>query len=145
MSTMVQMPVRVKPPPAETGDTISPGCASFEIATPLNGARMTVLSRSVCCTRDLALGDARPARAARRSAPRCESTSACACVDLGLRSTTPSLTSCVPPAERQLRLGEPHLVLAHGRARGDSACASASASAARGVRVVEPGEHLALA
>ena len=44
------MPVRVKPPPAETGDTISPGCASFEIATPLNGARMTVLSSAVCCS-----------------------------------------------------------------------------------------------
>ena len=50
MSTMVQMPVRVKPPPADTGETISPGCASFEIATPVNGARMTVLSRSVCCS-----------------------------------------------------------------------------------------------
>ncbi len=58
MSTIVQMPVRVKPPPADTGDTISPGCASFEIATPLNGARMIVLSRSVCCSVDLALGDA---------------------------------------------------------------------------------------
>ena len=44
------MPVRVNPPPADTGDTISPGCASFEIATPLNGARMTVLSSSVCCS-----------------------------------------------------------------------------------------------
>ena len=41
MSTIVQMPVRVNPPPADTGETISPGCASFEIATPLNGARMT--------------------------------------------------------------------------------------------------------
>ena len=50
MSTIVQMPVRVNPPPAETGDTISPGCASFEIAMPLNGARMIVLSRSVCCS-----------------------------------------------------------------------------------------------
>ena len=49
MSTIVQMPVRVKPPPAETGETISPGCASFEIATPLNGARMTVSSIAVCC------------------------------------------------------------------------------------------------
>ena len=37
MSTIVQMPVRVKPPPADTGEIISPGCASFEIATPLNG------------------------------------------------------------------------------------------------------------
>ena len=43
------MPVRVKPPPADTGETISPGCASFEIATPLNGARMTVSSIAVCC------------------------------------------------------------------------------------------------
>ena len=50
MSTMVQMPVRVKPPPAETGDTISPGCASLEMATPLNGARMTVSSSAVCCS-----------------------------------------------------------------------------------------------
>ena len=49
MSTIVQMPVRVKPPPADTGETISPGCASFEIATPLNGARMTVSSIAVCC------------------------------------------------------------------------------------------------
>ena len=32
MSTMVPMPVRVKPPPADTGEIISPGCASFEIA-----------------------------------------------------------------------------------------------------------------
>ena len=47
MSTIVPMPVRVKPPPAETGDTISPGCASFEITTPANGARMIVLSRFV--------------------------------------------------------------------------------------------------
>jgi len=47
MSTIVQMPVRVKPPPAEIGETISPGCASFEIATPLKGARTTVSARSV--------------------------------------------------------------------------------------------------
>ena len=44
MSTMVEMPVRVKPPPAEIGEIISPGCASFEIATPANGARITVSS-----------------------------------------------------------------------------------------------------
>ena len=46
MSTIVQMPVRVKPPPAETGEIISPGCASFEIATPSNGARTTMSLRS---------------------------------------------------------------------------------------------------
>ena len=32
MSTIVQMPVRVNPPPADTGDTISPGCASLVVA-----------------------------------------------------------------------------------------------------------------
>ena len=50
MSTMVQMPVRVKPPPADTGDTISPGWASFEIATPENGARITMSSSAVRCS-----------------------------------------------------------------------------------------------
>ena len=47
MSTIVQMPVRVKPPPADTGEIISPGCASFEIAMPSNGARTTMSARSV--------------------------------------------------------------------------------------------------
>ena len=40
MSTMVEMPVRVKPPPAETGDTISPGWASLDTAMPAKGERM---------------------------------------------------------------------------------------------------------
>ena len=57
MSTIVQMPVRVKPPPAETGEIISPGCASFEIATPLNGARITVSVEVGLARVDLALGD----------------------------------------------------------------------------------------
>ena len=47
MSTIVPMPVRVKPPPADTGEIISPGCASFEIATPSNGARTVMSARSV--------------------------------------------------------------------------------------------------
>ena len=42
MSTIVPMPVRVNPPPAETGEIISPGCASFEMTIPLNGARTTM-------------------------------------------------------------------------------------------------------
>jgi len=50
MSTMVPMPVRVKPPPAEIGEIISPGCADLAITTPLNGARMTVLSSCTCAT-----------------------------------------------------------------------------------------------
>ncbi len=57
MSTIVQMPVRVKPPPADTGEIISPGCASFEIATPSNGARTTMSARSACGAGDLRLRD----------------------------------------------------------------------------------------
>ena len=49
MSTIVPMPERVKPPPADTGEIISPGCASFEIATPSNGARTVMSARSVRC------------------------------------------------------------------------------------------------
>ena len=36
------MPVRVNPPPAESGETISPTCAAFAITTPANGARTVV-------------------------------------------------------------------------------------------------------
>ena len=53
MSTTVAMPVRVKPPPAEIGDTISPGCASLETTTPANGARTTRSSRSCARTRSV--------------------------------------------------------------------------------------------
>ena len=31
-------------PPADSGETISPGCAALAITTPANGARTTVLS-----------------------------------------------------------------------------------------------------
>ena len=48
MSTTVPMPVRVKPPPADTGDTISPGWASLDTTTPAKGARISV---SVSCWR----------------------------------------------------------------------------------------------
>ena len=47
------MPVRVKPPPAEIGDTISPTCASLETTMPVNGERTVQLSRSCCATRIL--------------------------------------------------------------------------------------------
>ena len=50
MSTIVPMPVRVKPPPAEIGEIISPGWAALAITTPLNGARITVLSSWTCAT-----------------------------------------------------------------------------------------------
>ncbi len=48
MSTIVQMPVRVKPPPADMGEIISPGCAFFEVTMPAKGARMIVSSN--CCS-----------------------------------------------------------------------------------------------
>ena len=44
MSTSVHTPVRVNPPPADTGEIISPSSASFEIAIPSNGARITMSS-----------------------------------------------------------------------------------------------------
>ena len=50
MSTIVAMPVRVKPPPADTGETISPRCASLETTMPPKGARTVQLSRSCCAT-----------------------------------------------------------------------------------------------
>ena len=57
MSTIVQMPVRVKPPPADTGDTISPGCASFEMRHAAERrADDRVVDRRLL-QRDLALGD----------------------------------------------------------------------------------------
>ena len=91
MSTIVQIPVRVKPPPAETGEIISPGCASFEIATPLNGARMTVSSSAV---RRTSISRADTSICSRWSERRAatESTSACA-VSSSARPTTPSSTS----------------------------------------------------
>ena len=56
MSTIVPMPVRVKPPPAETGDTISPGCASFEITTPVEGRADDRAVEIRALQRDLPLG-----------------------------------------------------------------------------------------
>ena len=50
MSTIVAMPVRVKPPPADIGEIISPACAFFETTTPPNGARITASSTSCCRT-----------------------------------------------------------------------------------------------
>ena len=51
MSTIVPMPVRVKPPPAEMGEIISPGCADLATTTPAKGARITVLSSCTLATR----------------------------------------------------------------------------------------------
>ncbi len=43
---MVQMPVRVKPPPAEMGETISPGWAALTVTTPSKGA-VTMVSATL--------------------------------------------------------------------------------------------------
>jgi hypothetical protein len=64
MSTIVPIPVRVNPPPAEIGEIISPGCADFVTTTPLNGARITVFSRLASANRWLATAAARRASAA---------------------------------------------------------------------------------
>ena len=46
MSTIVPMPVRVKPPPAESGETISPGCAALAVTTPAKARGTTEYSKS---------------------------------------------------------------------------------------------------
>ena len=109
MSTMVQMPVRVKPPPAETGEIISPGCASLEMATPSNGARTTMSARSVFAGGDLRLGDLD--LLLRHRNPRLER------LDLRLRGVELGarddlvLDQLLPAAERQLCFAQPRLVL----------------------------------
>ena len=128
MSTSVQMPVRVKPPPAELGDTISPGCASFETATPLNGARTTVLSRfarSTSIWRSVTRTCSRPAsiRATSEStAARAVSRSAAVFRRSAARRCARSSASCASTSRTSL---------SRTLRRAASACAMASASDAR--------------
>ena len=98
MSTIVAMPVRVKPPPADIGETVSPGCASFEITTPANGAR-TSRSSSGCWLSATWLREtptsafAAASRACSAATSACdESTTLCA---TSLRSTRLRLRSSV--------------------------------------------------
>ena len=142
MSTIVQMPVRVKPPPADTGEIISPGCASFEIATPSNGARTIMSARSVSLRGDLALGDLRPAAAPARSAPSASRPSPAPCRPRRGRRPSPS------PAARG---GSSCRSASRSRASSSAAARRAAVSCACGdgqrraqLRVVEPREHLAL-
>ena len=115
MSTIVPMPVRVKPPPAETGEIISPGCASFEITTPLNGARTTMSVSWVFCR--LTWLSATPICCVRMRDPRLQR------VDVRLRlvelrlADDPFLQQLLPPAERELRLLQARLVLGRRLAR----------------------------
>ena len=83
---MVAMPVRVKPPPADIGETVSPGCASLEITTPENGARIARSSSPCSASATPALRDAdlslRPPRAAPRARrPRPQTASSTLCGD----------------------------------------------------------------
>jgi hypothetical protein len=92
MSTIVPMPVRVKPPPADTGEIISPGCASFEITTPLNGRADDHVDQVGLLQVDLALGDADLLR--RVADPRLQRVHVrLRLVELGL-ADDPSLRSC---------------------------------------------------
>ena len=109
MSTMVPMPVRVKPPPADTGEIISPGCASFEITTPPNGARTTMSVRFVCCRLHLALGDADLLRRCSAIRAFSEAHVRLRLVELGLADHA-FLEELLPPAQRELRLLEARLV-----------------------------------
>ena len=70
VSTMVQTPVRMKPPPALTGEIISPGWASVETATPLNGAADDSVLQGGSVARRSRARPRPPARAGWRSAPR---------------------------------------------------------------------------
>jgi hypothetical protein len=128
MSTIVQMPVRVKPPPAETGDTISPGCASFEIATPENGARITMSSMAVCCRATCCSATAICSRSEATRATRAF-TSAFA-LSISAAVTRPSFARRSRRA--CTRRASSRRTSASGTARrAASSCARASASAAR--------------
>ena len=135
------MPVRVKPPPAETGDTVSPGCASFEMATPLKGARMMVSSRFVFAERNLLLGDAHLFMCGENA--RVERVDLClGGLELGL-SHEPVLDQPRQSRERQLRFVETHFVLANATPRGLGLCLRKRQRRPQR-RVIEPSEHLTL-
>ena len=59
MSTIVQMPVRVKPP-EDMGEIISPGWAFLEVTMPPKGARITVSCPFRFCNRPTVSSTRRP-------------------------------------------------------------------------------------
>ena len=142
MSTMVQMPVRVKPPPAETGETISPGCASFDSATPLNGARMTVSSIAVCCIA-IWLSATLTCSCAEAMRATSESTSAFA-LSMSFGVFRPSLRSCSCRCSWTRACVEPHFAFGNLPLRRFELRAIQPQRRLQG-GVVQPGEHLAFA
>ena len=139
MSTIVPMPVRVKPPPAEIGDTISPSCAALTVTTPANGARTTVSSRlrSANATAERATSSARfatssPVRAASYAA-------------LAVSNVCALITAFASCCSLRLNVGTALSNATCAAVRFASACACARARLlerrAR-VRVVEPSDDL---
>ena len=111
------MPVRVKPPPAEIGEIISPGWAALATTIPLKGARTTVLATctSATATPSWATRMASPAAASlARSASRCARAVSTACAVFSSATATASW------ATRTCS------VLAARRARSASRCARAA-------------------
>ena len=105
------MPVRVKPPPAETGEIISPGWAALAMTTPAKGARISMSSKSCRCT-----AKARSATTASWRS-RC-SRAATASTAKRLRSKSAWLT--------KKRLANPSL-----RAKSSCACLSSTSTSSR--------------
>ena len=139
MSTMVPIPVRVKPPPAEMGEIISPGCAFLATTTPVKGARITVSSS--CCCQTATCRAATPtssrwrsSRAASESAAaRARSSSASLAISCCTRFSTSPLI--------EAGFGEQHLGLRQ-RALGGSELGLGETERDRNVGVVQAGEDL---
>ncbi len=140
MSTMVQTPVRVKPPPAEIGEIISPGCALRSTTTPPNGARIACLSST--------------------AALRCASSRAVSSCDCDCRScavSTPTRASVLVRSASLAKFFCDRLwvrvrmrvascrsaVIMAAAASAASARERASAEVVFGEHAVEPGDHLA--
>ena len=140
MSTIVPIPDRVNPPPADTGEIISPGCASFEIATPSNGARTAMSARSVrrCATRlsDTLICSLRECDARLpRFHIRLGRVELCLADDL-------LLDQLLAPPERELGFVQPRLVFGRSAARRLELRLGHRQRRAH-LRVVQPRQHLA--
>jgi hypothetical protein len=135
------MPVRVKPPPAEIGEIISPGCTALATTTPLNGARTTVLSSCTWATptdscATLICSSVLASRAPEHVALR-ESSFQCLRTD-ELPVGEPLLAHKVPLGLDELgaNLGE--------LGTGSSQLSLGQCELGLGLGILEPGEHITL-